>query len=38
MVKMSDYKVKEFGSNKPDQLLKSHMSRVTLNQDPFGRN
>ena len=38
MVKMSNYKVKELGNNNTDQLFKSHMSSVTLNQDPFDRN
>ena len=38
MIKMSSYKIKELGDNNTDQLLKSHMSNVTLNQDPFDRN
>jgi len=35
---MSSYKDKELGYSNTDQLLKSHMSRVTLNQDTFDGN
>ena len=38
MVKMTSYKVKELGNNNTDQLFKSHVSSVTLNQGPFDRN
>jgi hypothetical protein len=38
MVKMCNYKLKELGSNKTDQLFKSHMSSVTWNKDAFDRN
>jgi len=38
MVKVSSYKDKELGYNKTEQLFKSHMSRVILNQDTFDGN
>jgi len=38
MVKMSSYRDKELDNNNTDQLFKSHMSGVTLNQDHFDRN
>jgi len=38
MVKLSNYKDKELGSNNTDHLFKSQMSSVTLNQDTFDGN